>query len=124
MRYIVRDIDAHDFIIPLKEAGKRLIDDPEFTEEVWIDAEGSIDIRKSFRTVLYNGLFEENPPHSFYYNRIFIGDPGERCITIEGGPLFVKGILEVLNIPTDDFVKRFCPPRAPWGVLPHKSSCG
>lgn len=107
MRYIVRGIDANEYTAVLKNK-MGLIDDPEFKEEVWIYADGNIDVRKSFRTVLVREHFT---PLSLG-ERIYIGYPGELCITIEGSPQFVKGILEILNIPTDNFAKRFC-----WGGI-------
>lgn len=112
MRYIVRGIEAHEYTAVLKNQ-MRLVDDPESKEEAWIDADGNVEIRKSFRTVLVR---EHLTPLSLE-ERIYVGYPGERCITIEGSPQFVKGVLEILSIPTDNFAKRFCSERT-WGSFP------
>lgn len=106
MRYIVHGIDAYNHVDVLKNR-TNLVDDPESREEVWIDADGNIAVRKSLRTVLVR---ERLTPLSLG-ERMYIGYPGEVCITIEGSPQFVKGVLEILNIPTDNFAKRFCPER-------------
>lgn len=106
MRYIVRGIDAYAYTDRLKSQ-MHLIDDAQSQEEAWIDMQGNIEIHDSLRTV----LMQEDPRTSLQ-NRIYIGYPGERCITIEGDDLFVRYVLKILDIPTHGFTKHFFPRNA------------
>ncbi|MDP3770164.1 MAG: hypothetical protein U1A25_00765 [Candidatus Sungbacteria bacterium] len=128
MRYIVRGIDAFAYVDSLKRA-TQFMDDSESKEEVWIDTDGSIEVHASLRTVLVQ---EDAPPSlervlvghlgrpptvqikALERERILIGYPGERCITIEGGPHFVRSVLKILEIPTSNFTRQFCPEKPSW----------
>jgi len=95
MRAIVQGVDAYEADEKLINFGYKAQHEPE-NDFVISASSGRCEIRKSYRRVL--GDFEYGGSV-----KIFIADPGELCLRIEGPAEEVVLVLTILGIPPEPF---------------------
>lgn len=104
IRLTVTDIDPYEAERKLR-AIHHVYDDKSFESEYSVNYKsGKYETRKSFKTVLAVSAHEKSANPCV---RVFIADPGERCLRIEGEKNCIKLILMSLGISVSGFDEVF-----------------